>query len=481
MHFSRFSTAVVATVVTLALLFQLTMPTSGETRGSTSAIDRVKAIIDALSKGDPANYEVVARENFAPAFFAARTTERRAAFLQQLHGDFGTLKIVKLEQVDSEVFADVVGERGPRALMTFTIEPSAVQMIVGVNVELGGGNRDRGELQIPPPPITASMSARDMTDALNRWLQPILTHDDFAGVLMVAKDGVPFVWKAYGLSDRERNKQADNNTAYNIASIGKKFTQAAIARLIQDGRLKLSTTVGSVIPNYPNADGRLATVEQLVSMQGGISDFFGPDFERAPKSKFASNHAYFEFVSALPQMFKPGSSTEYCNGCYVVLGEMIERTSGIPFEEFVARNVFAPAGMKRSGYFHSTNLPMNTAYGYTRENGPGSNYVNAAKLHGVAGSGAGGVYSTPIDLLSFDNALRNGVLLGPDMTAWVLGGKASGKRNDTEGGFAGGAPGVSALLESGGKWTVIVTSNVDQPLPARLGLEIIKALRQSTR
>jgi hypothetical protein len=83
-----------------------------------------------------------------------------------------------------------------------------------------------------------------------------------------------------------------------------------------------------------------------------------------------------------------------------------------------------------------------------------------------------------MDLLAFDNALREGRLLNAELTAWTLRGVPSKGRNMAPMGIAGGAPGMNALLESDGNWTVIITANVDAPLPERLGVAIAKALKK---
>ena len=160
----------------------------------------------------------------------------------------------------------------------------------------------------------------------------------------------------------------------------------------------------------------------------------------------------------------------------MVLGEIVERLSGVKFEDYVQRHVIAPAGMTRSGYFNSAGLPANTARSYTRSAGPGSPYVDAFGQHGRTGSGAGGVYSTALDLLAFDNALREGRLLNAEMSAWVLGGAPQEGRSHAPLAVAGGAPGTSSVLESDGRWTVIVTGNVDPPIPERLGIALSRQL-----
>ncbi len=439
---------------------------------------RAHAIIAALSTGDAEAYERAAREHYSEALYARRTSAERAEFVRQMAAEFSPMQIVGVTEEGGALIARVTGGGGTMSgALTFSFEDTPAHKIARIDIqaEAGGGGSEEGP-RFPPPPISPAQSASEMGASIDGWIDPFLQHDDFAGIVLIARNGQAFVTRAYGPADRTSNLSANEETAYNVASIGKKFTQTAIGRLIQDGRLTLSTTLGEVLPDYPNPEARAATISQLIGMRGGISDFFGDDFERQPKSRFSSNHAYYEYVSRLPQRFAPGSRNEYCNGCYVVLGEMVERLSGVRFEDYVQRHVFTPAGMTRSGYFNAANLPRNTALPYVRSAGPGSPYIDSLNHHGATGSGAGGVYSTARDLLAFDNALRDGRLLNSEMTAWVLGGSPSAGRNFGALAIAGGGAGTSNILESDGHWTVIVTSNVQEPLPERIGLALARQL-----
>lgn len=436
---------------------------------------RARAVIEALAN-NPSNFERVAQENYAPALLARRTPEERAQFARAIGNDFAGMRVEQISGDAATLTINVRAASGPLAgTFVFSFAEGADQRIARIDVQAeagGGGPRHGGPgaggPRVPPPQVDASMNATQMSAAIDTWLAPYIAHDDFAGVVMVAREGRPFLTRAYGLADRERNRAATETTRYNIASIGKKFTQTAIARLIQEGRLTRNSTIGELLPDYPNREAHSATIDQLVGMRGGISDFFGEDFSTQPKSRFNSNHAYYEYVSRLPQRFAPGSQNEYCNGCYVILGEIVERLSGVRFEDYVQRVVFTPAGMSRSGYFNAASLPEGTAFPYVRSAGPGSAYRNTQDHHGIAGSGAGGAYSTVGDLLAFDNALRDGRLLNPEMTAWVLGGQPTTERNHAALGVAGGGGGASNILVSDGHWTVIVTGNVPE-LPERIG------------
>lgn len=470
---SHFGARIAAFILITATL-SLWPGQAGAGAGPTEA--RARAVIEALSAGDPERYERVARENFSPSALARRTPKERAAFVATIHADFGALSIETIDVAAGEVKITASG-KGGKVRFIFGFETTPEQRINSLSVERVGEGADNGPA-IPPPPVTAAMSSAQLKAALDAWLKPFVQHDDFAGVVLVAKGGTPVFAQAYGPADREARRAADTDTAYNVASIGKKFTHVAIARLIQEGRLKPATRLGDVISDYPDAGARTATVDQLLNMQGGISDFFGPGFESVDKSTLNANHAYYKRVSALPQRFKPGTKTEYCNGCYVVLGEMIERISGKSFEDFIVESVLRPAGMTRTGYFNADRLPPNTAGTYARLRGPTAPYESTRSFHGATGSAAGGVYSTAKDLLAFDNALREGRLLNAELTAWTLRGAPTSGRNMAPMGIAGGAPGMNALLESDGNWAVIVTANVDAPLPERLGLAITKALKR---
>jgi D-alanyl-D-alanine carboxypeptidase len=273
------------------------------------------------------------------------------------------------------------------------------------------------------------------------------------------------------------------DTRFNLGSINKLFTKVAIGQLVAAGTLALTDTVGALLPDYPDSPARRATVDQLLGHRGGIADFFGPAFNAAPKAQFRANADYYRFVAAQPVRFEPGARQEYCNGCYIVLGAIVERASGMPYETYVARHVFGPAGMTGAGWFAADALPPLVAKGYTRRTGPdtpdGPLHPNDA-MHGVAGSAAGGGHATAADLQAFDTALRTGRLLDPSRTAWMLQTDRveSGASGRARGGIgaAGGAPGINAALESDGTWTVVVLANLDPPAAIAVAQSIRRAL-----
>jgi CubicO group peptidase (beta-lactamase class C family) len=181
-------------------------------------------------------------------------------------------------------------------------------------------------------PVNASMSPAELTAALEGWLAPQASSGAFAGVVLVAKDGKVLFERAYGTADREHGTPMSADLRFSLASIGKAFTRVAVGQLVHAGKLRFTDTIGAVLPDYPNPEARDATVAQLLTHRGGIVDFFGPEFDRAPKEQFRSNRDYFDFVAPRPLLFPPGTRNQYCNGCYIVLGEIVAKVAGTPYE-----------------------------------------------------------------------------------------------------------------------------------------------------
>jgi CubicO group peptidase (beta-lactamase class C family) len=436
-------------------------------------------VFDALAAGDPARFERMAQESFDSALLARRTPNERRATLERLHREFGTLTLERIQSVGPDTLALFIkGATGLPGRLDLTLTQAPPFKVTRMAIEVGGPP-EASEAPEGPPPINAGMSPADLTMALDAYLAAKATDGTFSGVVAIAKDGVTVFERAYGLADRERGVKVTPTTAFNLASIGKAFTKTAIGQLVSQGKLALTDTIGKVLPDYPNPAARRATIEQLLTHEAGIANFFGPAFDAAPKTRFASNADYYAFVAPQPLLFEPGTKREYCNGCYVVLGQIIERVSGMKYEDYVARHVFAPAGMTHAGFFRADASTPTLAQGYSRQMpGTDGKLSNAREAHGVAGSGAGGADATAADLLAFDTAMRGGRLLDAKMTAWFFESDvpAPGARAGGDIGIAGGAPGANTLLESDAHWAVAVVGNLDPPASVDVGLAIKRQL-----
>jgi D-alanyl-D-alanine carboxypeptidase len=452
------------------LLIVSAVPASAQSPAMRARIDGTVAAFN----GTAEEFEAYVQEAYAPALRERATAGERKAFLDRVRADFGKLEMTAVRRVDpTHVSIAVKGSTGTRGTITIEHETAEPHRLTDLRFRLGEDEGERPAL--PPVPVKGTMSAADLTKALDGYVAALVKSDAFAGSVLVARDGKPLFEKAYGLANRSDNVPNTTATRFSIGSINKHFTRTAVGQLVAAGKLSLSDTIGTHIPDYANAEARKATIAQLVGMQGGLADIFSPEFTAAGKQRFRSNRDYFEFVAPKPLLFPPGTERRYCNSCYVVLGEIVERVSGMPYEKYVAEHVLKPAGMQTAAFIDSDEIAPNVAVGYTKRMGAGlrSNVLG----RGAGGSAAGSAFATARDLLALDEALRNGRLLDPQRTAWFyeLDAPPTG-RVKASAGYAGGSPGCNATVESGPEWTVVVLANLDPPSAESLAGAIYRAL-----
>lgn len=447
------------------LLLGLLPAFTGAQQGPTPAMRaRLTGFANALTAFDPKSPETIDKlrdEAFAPALKSRLDVEGLRKMAAQLRADFGPYTIGDIRRNDPRSVVLMVNGEKENGRITLGVDPQPPHLITSISVDLGDG-ADGDESAAPA--IHGRMTPAELSATVDRFFSERAARDEFSGAVLIAKDGVPAVQHAYGFARRDEKRPNTLTTRFNIGSINKAFTRVAIGQLMSGGKVALTDTVGKILPAYPNADARSATVDQLLNHTAGIANIFGPAFDAAPKDQFRSNADYFRFVAPLPLTFAPGTSRRYCNGCYIVLGQIVEQLAGMPYEDYVAKHIFEPAGMRASGWLDDS--AGDVAMGYIRR---GSALVANRETRGARGSAAGGGYATAGDLLAFDTALKGGRLLDRKTMEWYgMGGL----------GIAGGAPGLNAVLESNGEWTVIIVSNFDPPTAQQYGAPMARRLRQ---
>src|SRR5262249_43644411 len=172
---------------------------------------------------------------------------------------------------------------------------------------------------------------------------------EFSGVALIARDGKPFFHEAVGLADRSFSVPNRSDTRFNVGSIGKAFTQVAIAQLAAQGKLAFTDTIRRHLPEYPSAAADRITIQQLVTMTSGLGDVFADKYDAPPKARLRPLADYLPLSAGEPLLFEPGADRRYSNAGYVVLGLIVEKVSGESYYDYVRRHVFDPAGMTDTG------------------------------------------------------------------------------------------------------------------------------------
>lgn len=226
------------------------------------------------------------------------------------------------------------------------------------------------------------------------------------GAFLVSKSGKPIYEKAFGLANLELDVKMTPDNVFQIGSMTKQFTAVAILILEEQGKLTLNDPVSKFIPDYPN--GENITVSHLLAHTSGIKDFTKMKTISKISQKKMTPIEMVNFFKDEPVNFSPGEKFEYNNSGYVLLGYLIELTSGETYEEFIQKNIFHKAGMNNSYYANSRKVIKNRAYGYHQQS---YGFVNKTVISFSIPFSSGSLMSTLNDMLKWQNALNQNVLL----------------------------------------------------------------------
>ena len=164
-----------------------------------------------------------------------------------------------------------------------------------------------------------------------------------SGTLIAASDGELVHCRGFGMADRGAGFAATCDTVYDVMSMTKQFTAAAILKLEMMGKVRVTDRIGKYLGPVP-ADKRAITLHQLLTHTSGLVDALGSDYERQTRAEMLARALGSRLQSS------PGAEHHYSNVGYSVLAAIAEKVSGMGYEEFLAQHLFAPAGMTQTGY-----------------------------------------------------------------------------------------------------------------------------------
>ena len=225
----------------------------------------------------------------------------------------------------------------------------------------------------------------------------------------VVVDGQLAYAEAFGLADLDPARPATPETRYDIGSVSKQFTAAAVMLMVQDGKLSLDDEVGRFLPKLAGADK--VTIRHLLSHTAGYRDYWSDASGAEEMGAPIAHQTLVDRWGAQPTAFEPGSTWDYSNTNYAIAGRIVEIVSGRPLAEVLAERVFQPLGM--TGAINSDGLPTSSrdAARYTRNLlGPARPATNPARGWAFA---AGGLSMTASDLARWDASLIRRSLLAP--------------------------------------------------------------------
>lgn len=144
--------------------------------------------------------------------------------------------------------------------------------------------------------------------------------------------------------------QMTNTALFDLASVSKQFTAAAVLKLCADGKMKLTDSLGKYLPELPYGK---VTIKQLLAHTSGIPEYFSFDYKLYDTCLFVDNEQLMKVLARkrFGYVFRPGSKFEYTNTNYAILAYIVGKVSGMSFEDFVHENLWKPAGMEHTMFF----------------------------------------------------------------------------------------------------------------------------------
>jgi CubicO group peptidase (beta-lactamase class C family) len=213
--------------------------------------------------------------------------------------------------------------------------------------------------------------------------------------------------EGYGLANVELMATSTRETVYEIGSITKPLTAAALLLLVEDGRVELDAPVERYVPGVP-ADWKGITLRQLLNHTGGIPRDPFPINRKTERLEY-TRQDIFKLGSARPLLFRPGTRFEYSNLGYYLLGAVIEEASGMAYGDFMAARIFRPLGMQATRLNDYSVVTPGRARGHDWEGELRLGAYQSPSSHAPAG----GIISTVTDMARWDAALSKGGLLKP--------------------------------------------------------------------
>jgi CubicO group peptidase (beta-lactamase class C family) len=274
------------------------------------------------------------------------------------------------------------------------------------------------------PPVERKQDPRVSVDNLQARLTPYIESIGAgfglgyraSGFVSVSAGGDNIYEHGFGQADRSAGKPNSEDTSFRVGAITKQFTAAAVLRLVGEGRLALTDTIGKHVPEYPEP-GKGITLHQLLSHTSGLPSYMNHPTIVARRSEVFTPVALLELFWNEPLEFTPGSDFRYSDSDYAVLGVIIERVSGQSYKEHMEKQLFEAFDLDQ------------TVVGDAPEDGDRAIGYSASDTDGLAPAegphpsilyAAGAIRSSASDLLRWHDALQEGEVLEPAQAeVWV--------------------------------------------------------------
>lgn len=270
------------------------------------------------------------------------------------------------------------------------------------------------EKKVDKPLVSVEYYPKELTKnvsyKLDSLLKRINKRHDFHGSILVAKNNKIVYKNQIGYADFRKKIPLNGESTFQLASVSKQFTAAAIMLLKERNKIKITDTVNTFFPEFPYKD---VTIKNLLNHTAGLPKYFWVAEHKWKEKKPPTNREMMKLLSSsnVERFFKPGRNFDYSNTGYFVLASIVEKVSGMSFDDFLKKNFFEPLEMKNSYVysFADNNVHENQLKGYRLYRG--WKHISIGNTVNDAVVGDKNVYSTLDDLYKWTYALNSGKIL----------------------------------------------------------------------
>jgi CubicO group peptidase (beta-lactamase class C family) len=260
------------------------------------------------------------------------------------------------------------------------------------------------------------MATKNVRHKLDSLLKRINKRHDFHGAVLVAKNEQIVYSNQIGIADFKNKTLLNKESVFQLASVSKQFTAAAIMLLNERNQIKLTDTVNTYFPDFPY---KAVTITNLLNHTAGLPKYFWVAEHKWQQEKAPTNSEMMEFLEStdVKRYFKPGSNFDYSNTGYFVLASIVEKISGTSFSSFLKKNIFEPLQMNHSYVysFEHDSIRDNQLDGYRLYRG--WRHVKIPSTVNDAIVGDKNVYTTVEDLFKWTKGLNSGSFLTKESLA----------------------------------------------------------------
>lgn len=240
---------------------------------------------------------------------------------------------------------------------------------------------------------------RTLESEIHNYFTSLERNQEYSGSVLICKDDKILFNRGYNFANREHQVKNTPETKFRIGSITKQFTAMAIMILQEHDELNIADHVSKFIPSYKYGDH--IQLHHLLTHSSGIPNITKLSNIKKLMKQPTTTDKTVRLIMDLEPEFVANSKFQYSNSGYILLAYIIEKTTGLTYENFLNNQIFLPLGMRNSGCDNHKEIIPNRAQGYEYDNG----FVNAEYIDMSFPMGGGNLYSTTEDLFKWDQSL----------------------------------------------------------------------------